>query len=629
VGLFGEPNVEKMKARKNVRGLIKALGYQKDYGVRRVAAEALGEIGDPRAVDPLTNALNDDKVVRRAAIRALGEIGAPAVVPLTNALKDGKEVVRGAAAEVLVKIGAPAVEPLIAALTDKHEDVRWTVAEALDKIGWLPDEGANGVAYWVAKREWDQCVLIGAPRAVAPLTNALKDDVVGVREAAAKALGKIGDPRAVEPLILALKNDARVVREAAAFALGKIGAPAVEPLTNALKDNAKVVRLAAAFALVEIGGPAVEPLTNALKDEKSEVRKVAAEVLGKIGWLPDAGANGVAYWVAKKEWARCVMIGEPAVEPLTNALKDDDVGVREAAAKALGEIGAPAMEPLIAALTDKHEDVRWIAAEALDKIGWLPDERANGAAYWVAKREWDQCVMIGAPAAEPLIDVLQDKAKDVRWAAAEALDKIGWLPDEGDIGAAYWVAKREWDRSVKIGAPAVEPLTNALKDRESAVREAAARALGKIDDPRALEPLIAALQAKESDVRKAAARALGRIGDPRAVEPIIAALKDDDKDVRCAAAYALDRIGDPRAVEPLILALKDDDKDVRRAAANALVGLYQQTGHLDRIYKKNILSMRHMIENRHTDRIIGRCYSDCHRDPGTHEDKGIGVSFPV
>ncbi len=58
-GIFGKPNIDKLKAKGNVRGLIKALGYTKNWLVREKAAEALGKIRDPRAVEPLSNALKD------------------------------------------------------------------------------------------------------------------------------------------------------------------------------------------------------------------------------------------------------------------------------------------------------------------------------------------------------------------------------------------------------------------------------------------------------------------------------------------------------------------------------------------------------------------------------------------
>ena len=49
---------------------------------------------------------------------------------------------------------------------------------------------------------------------------------------------------------------------------------------------------------------------------------------------------------------------------------------------------------------------------------------------------------------------------------------------------------------MKIGAPAVEPLIAALRDKDWHVREGAAEALGWIKDPSAVEPLIGALKDK-------------------------------------------------------------------------------------------------------------------------------------
>ena len=48
--LFGPPNVDKLEANGDVPGLIKALGYEKDSGVRHDAARALGKTDDTRAV---------------------------------------------------------------------------------------------------------------------------------------------------------------------------------------------------------------------------------------------------------------------------------------------------------------------------------------------------------------------------------------------------------------------------------------------------------------------------------------------------------------------------------------------------------------------------------------------------
>jgi vesicle coat complex subunit len=69
--------------------LIKKLKH-KDVKIREEAAETLGELKDPRAVEPLIKALKDkDSRVRSEAAIALGKLRDPrAVEPLIEALKD-------------------------------------------------------------------------------------------------------------------------------------------------------------------------------------------------------------------------------------------------------------------------------------------------------------------------------------------------------------------------------------------------------------------------------------------------------------------------------------------------------------------------------------------------------------
>jgi HEAT repeat protein len=71
----------------------------------------------------------------------------------------------------------------------------------------------------------------------------------------------------------------------------------------------------------------------------------------------------IAVWTLRK-------VKDPrALEALINALKHEDLHVREKAAEALGEIKDPkAIEPLISVLKDKGETVPEIAAKALQNI---------------------------------------------------------------------------------------------------------------------------------------------------------------------------------------------------------------------------------------------------------------------
>jgi len=78
---FGPPEVAEIAGKRDVGGLIRALGYRKDLYVRMSAARALGQIGGLRAVEPLIHALADPQEVRRTAaaeaLGSLGDVGSP------------------------------------------------------------------------------------------------------------------------------------------------------------------------------------------------------------------------------------------------------------------------------------------------------------------------------------------------------------------------------------------------------------------------------------------------------------------------------------------------------------------------------------------------------------------------
>jgi HEAT repeat protein len=342
MGLFGPPDVAKLKARGDVPGLIKALADDKDFQRRRAATSALGELADRRAVDALGAALKDpDEYVRPHAARALGKIGDPrAVEPLGVALKDPSVDVRVAAAKGLGEIGdSSAIPALLTALNDPSIGVRAAAARSLAGIGWIPDSGQTGEGYLlVQKRDWAACVTLG-PAAVDPLLDALKRRDRHVRIGAAESLGKIRDPRSAKPLVAILGDPDPRVRQAA-------------------RD-----------ALMLMMFLAEKPLVAALLDANPTRRRLAREILDRSGWSPDKTGAGASYWVATRQWAKCVEIGAPAVRALMWALEKDEDTARAQAAAALGEIGHPrAASALRGALDDPNEDVRRQAAVALGAL---------------------------------------------------------------------------------------------------------------------------------------------------------------------------------------------------------------------------------------------------------------------
>ena len=153
-----------------------------DMSMRPSVAEALGEIGDVRAVEPLIAALSyANKEMRQCAIVALGKIGdGRAAEPLVAEMYDASEHESEIIADALQRIGAAAVEPLIAVLQGTDGTVRVRAGYILEKI---------------------------SSPAVESLIALLHDTDEWVRGRAAVALGRIGNVRAVAELERVARED--------------------------------------------------------------------------------------------------------------------------------------------------------------------------------------------------------------------------------------------------------------------------------------------------------------------------------------------------------------------------------------------------------------------------------------
>jgi len=247
-----------MKDAHDIRGLVRLLNHG-DPDIVYHAVEALGEIGDAGAVEPLITLLKHEDM----------------------------SSVRWKTAESLVKIGAPSVEPLISVLQHSDSDVRWKAAIAL---GEIRDPRAIGPLIrqlsdtdrFVKSRVAHALGMIGAP-AVHALIQALHDGDGNQRWGAAIALGGIRDPAAVDPLILALADKYENVRAEAAAALVAIGEPAITPLIRFLKFSEGSVRIEVMTALGDLHArDAIEPLVQMLERADEEERHTINATLDAI-----------------------------------------------------------------------------------------------------------------------------------------------------------------------------------------------------------------------------------------------------------------------------------------------------------------------------------------------------------
>ena len=107
------------------------------------------------SVLPLINVLKDDNpLVRRSIIQALGEIGdVRAVQPIVEMLHD--EQVRNIAIQALGEIGdVSAVQSIVEMLWD--EKVCQVAIQVLDGFGWEPENSESGALYWIGKQQWNE-----------------------------------------------------------------------------------------------------------------------------------------------------------------------------------------------------------------------------------------------------------------------------------------------------------------------------------------------------------------------------------------------------------------------------------------------------------------------------------------
>jgi HEAT repeat protein len=358
--------------------------------VRCGVAEALGLIGDERAVPALIEALAKDQHpgVRSSAGIALGEIGGPATAaPLVAALKDSEPSVRSVAAASLGEINeTPAVPLLVELLNDSSDIVR---SQAVQALGNLGDRRAVPALLAAAEdrnqevRRWAVWELgrIGDPQALPAVIQALDDRVSDVRLTAIKALGEIGGPEANLRVLAALEDSDARVRQWAVAGLGNPRGPdAVPLLVKALSDADKGVRRNAADKLRYAGDSrAIESLLAAARDADFFVQLSALSALVVLG-APESGDAAVALLQDPNEVVRyvaayvCGLRGRSEGLPLLRqALGSQEPGMAAVAVVALVRLGIPEAREALrqAANSASHPAIRRLSERALAD-GLLP-----------------------------------------------------------------------------------------------------------------------------------------------------------------------------------------------------------------------------------------------------------------
>src|SRR5258708_4900318 len=340
------------------------------------------------------------------------------------------------------------------------------------------------------------------------MTRALAPAVLAMVLMVPDPAGAVARPSFTD-LIANLKSPVAKTREEAAVARGKVRRRgAVAPVAALIRDPKPRVRLEVVRALRELRDlSAVPALVAAIGDGDVKVRE---EVIGTLVELyADRDRSGPVdrfLLLFSDEYDRASLPPFTSVDPsviraLGTALRDQDKGIREEAAFAIGILdGRGAVRDLVAALQDPEARVRAAAATAIGKVGTAEDGKA-------------------------LIPLLGEESTEVRNRVLQALGVL----------------------RVREAGPALRELYEANRRKDFAVRFLAC--LSRIGHPSQAQLSLPLPHYPDTDTRRLSIDALGPILDPS----LLPAFKKDyqrerSAERRLAYSFAPTRLGAPALV---------------------------------------------------------------------------------
>lgn len=363
--------------------------------------------------------------------------------------------------------------------------------------------------------------------------------------------------------------------------------------------------------LQEAAVPAISALIERLQDHEEEIRAEAVIALGAIG---RAAPN-------------------ETVHSLVSVLTDENVKVREEAAKALSHIGgtAEAVPALLEVIRDENLIVRKYAKGTLDKlqtdevvkaISYLENGlKSNGITRYYSARMLKRAGKVAIHSESEVFKALTSESNPkIRAELVSVFTEVGLLSEYPIPYLARIlledaiIVKQEALRAVRSAGSKVVWQTRIeisanLYENDDDVRQEALRALAICDSigiAEAFPAIVNCLYSANINVKTEAVNVLKKAGGSIAASaiPILAKLiLDDDVDVGTSALKALEAMDQHalEAVPDIIDALGDEALIIRKTATDVL-------GKVGRKKPKSVLPQ--LIEVlRHSDNEIMRYHS--------------------
>jgi HEAT repeat protein len=527
----------KLRHREAVPTLLELLGG--DLWLQIAAIAALGEIGDPLAVQPLV-ALVPESIVAEPAVVALQRIAAPeSLQALLRKLMEVRD--RPLRDALLLAIGVvidlhpnPVPVALRCGAEIEGDPTRDLLAYLEEILQWEAEPG--GAAEPAGGESRDRASLLRAAAVVAVVAGlrSLYPPVlirIATAEDPAWVVGLfLRHPGALSPALRGLLRHADLRVRRGALLAGAFAAEDVALVIEHLEDGDGLVRAAACRALGIIGELKTAPLLiQRLCNGETEERAAAAEALSEfppvaLQGLESCLVDGVSMPVmaaALEVLSRRTM---PQFEAqLVELARHESPIIRRGAIRALARV--PGTRPevvLIRAIADNHAEVR---VQALDLL---------------VKRD-----------------------------QAQIVPKLAALLEINDSFRCHVIRALGLMRAIEV-APNLETLYGESTRHEQVE---IVRAMTKIAGPRIVEFLLGRLRESAPEIRRAAAAGLAKVVDAKHLPVLVALAEDPDWSVRSQAAHGLGRLKLVEGQDVLLTLARDVEPAVATIAREALTML--------------------------------------------------------
>ena len=551
--------------------LLAPLLADSDPELQGLAAEALGQLGDRRAVAALSTLLSAamSPTVRAAAATALDllddERGQRALLQM---LDGSDEVARFRAAYVLSGKGNRKATAVLSALLERSHPPDEVVLDALTRLAQAGEEAAR-------RQLLSRLSTAEQPQKRLPI---------------AYRLAQLGEPQGREVLRELADNPGPQQLLAARLFIGPEHTTLGDLFRQVLRDPAasQSAQLLAVEGLgsggslrdIDLLRPklldgTLDRLRQATAISVLRLSALDASVLSEqsLSWAQDALRD--SSWLVRQ--AGTAVLGDldndSATQALSAMLKDGDARVRKSAVRALGRKRTrPALLALREALYDAEVAVREEALRGLARVAKTLVEQAQSQ----AQNKGQAQTQVQQEVAGWLRDVLTQGRPSEQVLARAALLRLG---DEGQRPALAALQSSPDRDARQMLAEQSEPkdaaalLVAMLADKDSSVRISAAQRLAEQGDSRSVPVLRDALSTggRSGVLAFALLRRLGeQAPPPRDLDRL---LHGPDVGERMATVEALGKLPADLAVPFLLDAARDAERLVRRLVAEVAADL--------------------------------------------------------